>query len=253
MNALLTPARIDVARSVANLLLAAAQPVAGQASRLSGSGEPIEDRSARTENAVTPAAGAFAIWGPIFASSLNYAVRTAARRDDPLVRRTGWLSAAAFAGNTVWELWAQYRGIGWRSVGIIAATAAAANAAMLTATRADAAEPNRALLLDTLAPLAGWLTVATAANLAGARQGDAKSVGGVTSNRGALALVAGAGVAASALTHAGRGELRYAGAAGWGLAGIALRNARDRNVPVFAAALAGLGLVGGAAIVARRG
>ena len=41
--------------------------------------------------------------------------------DEPLIRRTGWLAAAAYAGNTAWELWAQGRGIGWRLPGPVLA------------------------------------------------------------------------------------------------------------------------------------
>lgn len=251
MDSLLTAARIDVARSAANLLFAAAQPMAGQASRLLGAGEPIEKRSGKTENPATPAAGAFAIWGPIFAGSLNYALRTIARRDQPLVRQVGWLSAAAFAGDTAWELWAQFQGIGRSSVAIIAATATTANAAMLLAARSSEAEPSRALVLNSMAPLAGWLTVATAANLAGARIAEGGAADPETSSRVAVRLVAGASLSASVLAYASHGDVFYAAAAGWGLAGVATRNVRDGNRPVAIVALLGLAAVAGATLVAR--
>lgn len=252
MNAVLTPERVDAARSAANLFFAVAQPVAGQASRLFGGGEPIEERSAKARSPVTPADGAFAIWGPIFAAGLSHAVRTAARADEPLVRRTGWLTAAAYAGDTAWELWAQYRNVGWKSVAIIGATAGAANAAMLVAARAEPDEPGRALVLNSVAPLAGWLTVATAANLGGARLAEGGPADRPVQTRVAVALVAGVATAASALAYAGRGNPLYAGAAGWGLAGVAVRNVRERNGPVLLAALAGLAAVAGATLMAQR-
>lgn len=252
MNAVLTPERLDAARSAATLFFAAAQPIAGYASRLTGTGEPIEERSAKARSPAMPANGAFTIWGPIFAASLHYAVRAAARPDDPLIRRTGWLTAAAYAGDTAWELWAQYRNVGWRSVAIIAAAAGAANAVMLTSACADDDEPSRALVLNSVAPLAGWLTVATAANLGGARIAEGGPAGRPAQTLAAVALVAGAAATASALSYVGGGTPLYVAAAAWGLAGVAVRNLRERNGPVLVAALAGLGAVAGATLLARR-
>lgn len=252
MTALLAPARVDAVRSAANVLFAGAQMLAGQASSLFGGGERIDQRAAETDNPVIPIAPAFAIWGPIFAANLNHAIRTYTRRDDPLIRRTDWLSATAFAGNTAWELWTQYRHMGWRSVGVILVPTIAANAAMLKATHADEAEPSRDLVLSSMAPLAGWLTVATAANIASARVAEGGATGPVTQTRAAVPIVAGAAAAVSALAYAGKGNALYAGAAGWGLAGIAVRNVRDRNRPVALTALAGLAAVAGAALLARR-
>ncbi|WP_141243900.1 hypothetical protein [Sphingomonas lenta] len=252
MNALFTSERVDAARSAATLFFAAAQPIAGQAARLTGRGEPIEEQSAKAQSPVTPADGAFVIWAPLFAASLNYAARAVARSDDPLIRRTGWLTAAAYAGDTAWELWAQYRNVGWRSVAIIAATAGAANAAMLTAARAEEDEPSRDLVLNSVAPLAGWLTVATAANLGGARIAEGGPADRPAQTRVGVALTAAAATAASVLSYASRGNPFYAGAAAWGLGGVAVRNLRERNGPVLVAALAGLAAAAGATFAARR-
>lgn len=252
MSGIFSTERSDAVRAAANILFAGAQASVGQLSRVTKSGKPIDVRAAETDNPVIPLAPAFAIWGPIFAANFAHAARTYTRRDDPLIRRTGWLSAAAFAGSTAWELWSQYRGIGWRSVGIILAPAVAANTAMLTAVNADEDEPSRDLVLNSMAPLAGWLTVATAADIASARVAEGGATGPITQTRAALAIVAATTAAASTLAYTSRGEPRYAAAAGWGLAGIAVRNLKDRNRPVAVAALAGLAAVAGATLLARR-
>ncbi|HEX8389732.1 MAG TPA: hypothetical protein VF636_11995, partial [Sphingomonas sp.] len=101
----IAPDRADAARASAALFFAGAQVIAGQASRIFGGGRPIEKRALDTDNPVIPFPPAFAIWGPIFGANLAHAARGYARRDEPLIRRTGWLSAAALAGDTAWELW----------------------------------------------------------------------------------------------------------------------------------------------------
>ena len=70
--------------------------------------------------------------------------------------------------------------------------------------------------------------------------------------KAAVQLVLGASAVAAGVSHAARGDLRYAGAAGWGLANIVVRNMIDRNRPVTLAALAGLAAVTGVTALARR-
>ena len=94
-------ARGDVARQVAVVSGAVFQIVAPT---LSG---PVIGRvSAENPTLVVPADYAFVIWTPVFLLALVYAVYQAlpAKREDPLLRRTGWFSATAYFSNGIWEL-----------------------------------------------------------------------------------------------------------------------------------------------------
>ena len=243
----------DTARIAANLVFAAAQPFAGQVSRLTGKGVPI-DRRRETYTPATPIAPAFAIWGPLFISELRYAIRAALpkHRDSPLLADIGWLTAIAFAANAAWELQAELDGFDWQSNVIIAVGAGAASTAIVNAERGDYDEGDRDLVRFPIGTLAGWLTVANAANAEasrvallgrpGARRGEAESIG----------LIFAASAVAVGVTGAARGSLHYAGGAAWGLAGVALRNIKDARPKVAVAAALGIGAVAAAALWARR-
>ncbi len=60
---------------------------------------------------VEPATYAFAIWPLIFALSLAYAIYGAlpANRENPLLRRIGWLTAGAFLCTGLWSVFVPQR------------------------------------------------------------------------------------------------------------------------------------------------
>lgn len=93
-------------QSFALLFLALVQPVTGRLAQITGRGTSIEQRSDAARGPVTPAKGAFAVWGPLFAGNLALAIRSFFRRrtEAPANRWIAWLSGAAFAGNTAWSL-----------------------------------------------------------------------------------------------------------------------------------------------------
>jgi hypothetical protein len=121
----------ETARKSANLFFAGTQSVLGQTSRITGLGTPVDQRP-ETFHAGTPIAPAFAIWGPLFISEARYALRQA-RSPTRLDRDIGWLTAAAFAGNSAWELQAELRGFEWQSNAIILGAAASAICAIIRA------------------------------------------------------------------------------------------------------------------------
>lgn len=262
--------RSNQALAVTNLALAGAQPLAAYVTKLTGRGVSEADRARKVDGPVSPVPGAFVIWLPLFATSLGYGARITREHVDlaPL-RRVEWLMSATYACNTAWSLQAQLRGLGWPSVGLIVASAASASVALIGAARlaerappdaperalldapehalADAPEPQQALVrearaaADAIAPLAGWLTLATFANL----EATLNETGGRPRRRAevnrSLLLLGGLGVVASGVAIASRGHRRYTAAIAWGLGGVVLRNLRARNTQV--AAVAGLGLV----------
>lgn len=236
------------------VVLALLQPVAGRLSQLSGHGTSIEERSDDTQGPVTPAKGAFAIWGVIFAGNLAVAVRSLyrGRIEPPVNRWIAWLSAAAFAGNSAWSLQAQFAGLRWPSFGIISATTAAASAATITAEQAADNSRFARFAALTMGPLAGWLTVATFANLdATLTETQGRPSEGDSTKR-AVGMIGAASVVATGMAVATRGNLGYAAASAWGLGGILLRNQCESRPAVVKASAIGLGAVAIATLASRR-
>src|SRR5690606_38920755 len=72
-----------------------------------------------TRTLITPAGWAFSIWGVIYLGSIAFGVYQLVRRRSPLVRRTGFWPAAAFALSVAWLLAAR-AGLLWATVVVIA-------------------------------------------------------------------------------------------------------------------------------------
>lgn len=225
-------------RNGANLLFAAAQSVLGQTARITGRGTPVDQRP-ETFHAATPIAPAFAIWGPLFLSEAHYAWR-AATNGTALDRDIGWLTATAFAGNTAWELQAELRGFEWQSNAIILTAASAAAAAIIRVETGDYPEAQKRSVRLPIGTLAGWLVLASAANAEASR---IRMLGRPLPDREeneAIALIAIASLATAGIAVATRGSGHVVAGAGWGLAGIAIRNVAEKRPRVAWAAAAGI-------------
>lgn len=224
----------------ANLALAAAQPAAAYVTRLTGRGVSEADRAKVVDGPVSPAPGTFMIWLPLFARSLAHGVHLArAKRLPAPLQRAAWLTSAAYACNAAWSLQAQLRGLGWPSVALIASGATSAISALIDAERVASPSREARRAADAIAPLAGWLTLATFANF----EATANETGGrpkpPAEEARALALLTAAGVTGATVAIASRVNRRYTGALAWGLGGVVVRNVRERNTKV--AVVAGLG------------
>jgi hypothetical protein len=244
--------RLDAVRAATALTLAIAQPLSTRMARWSGRGTPEIEQAAATAGPVTPADGAFVIWAPLFAGSLAYAAADlrAARDGDPVARAAGWWANATLAGNIAWSVNSQLRRLDALSVALIAASAASAITAVARA-EARSDTPARRSTARLIAPLAGWLSVATFANVetaANRRYGPPERAAAI---RRAVALVAAASTTASGTVIALRGSPGYALAAGWGLVGIAVKALRSRQRPVAGAAALGVLGLATATVVAR--
>lgn len=245
--------RVDNARAVTNVALALAQPIAAYFSEWSGRGVSDFERSQRSSGPVTPAPGTFAIWGPLFIESVRYAAWSARRdqREDEALQRIGWLTSATFASTSAWSVNAQLRGLGWPSVGLITLGAASSTAALLDATRRPD-DPTARRAARSIAPLAGWLTLASFANLeATLNETGGRPAPRVEASRAMLMLGA-ATVTAGAVTLASKGSPLYAGAVAWGLAGTIARNLKAKEPLVAAVAGAGIAALAAATLFARR-
>lgn len=188
------------------------------------------ERSRRSSGPVTPAPGTFAIWGPLFIESLRYAAWSAQRerRSNPTLRGVGWLTSATLASTSAWSINTQLRGLGWPSVAIIGAGALSSTAAFLEATRHARQDDGARRAARSIGPLAGWLTLASFANLeATLNETAGRPAPRIEASR-AMLLLGAATVTAGAVTLASGGIPLYTGAVAWGLGGTIMRNVREQ-------------------------
>lgn len=156
---------------------------------------------------VVPAGYAFSIWSLIFALSIAYAVwqMLPAQRENPLLRRVGWLTAAAFAGSTLWQF---VFPAGWYGVSVvlivITLVSLATAVGRMTGWRTPFTGAERWLVWIACGIYLGWITVATVANSAQALLAAGVVDLGLGAETWGMVMLAAAGVIASAVTLATR-------------------------------------------------
>jgi hypothetical protein len=200
-----------------------------------------------SDSRVLPADWAFGIWFPVYAGSLAYAAETArpCRRRDPLLRRTGWSAAAAYA---LAGTWVRLRPR--QQVPVVAATVAAAALAHARADTADGVERDRWTVRAPLGLFAGWLTLATVAAATEVLLAEGMRPGPRAADAWGVAMTGAAAAIAAAVTRRVPSSRAYPTAVAWGLAAASVRNAAaGRRLPAAAGAL-GAGAVAAAAVTA---
>jgi pimeloyl-ACP methyl ester carboxylesterase len=208
---------------------------------LRGWPETTATRSAALDTPLVPVAPTFAIWGPIFAGCLAFALWMAwpGNFHDPLAPQLGWIAAAVFAANALWEWVVPRRGLGWSSV-ILALVEWVGLGLLLLLLHwgRDALDGWRWWLVAVPFQLyAGWVTVALAVNLSSVLKAKGWRVG-TGASLALLALVGGPALAAAWLT----GAWPYALAIGWALGGVALAARRKGGRRVVGAVAIGLAM-----------
>ncbi|MGY1619554.1 hypothetical protein ACI797_22655 [Geodermatophilus sp. SYSU D00691] len=205
---------------------------------------------------VMPAAGTFAIWGPVFASSLGFAAYQAGG-SRPLPPRLGWAPVAAFGSTAVWaplvatrRFWAAQlaltgiagaAGTAWRRVNAVERTRGL-----------DSAE--RWLVAPPFSLLAGWGAAATGVNLVAMLKARGIGATGRAERSTATAAVTALGALGAAAVRAGDARTLTARLLGaivlWALGGIA---AGQRRRPVAAGVAAAAAVPTLVALRSRRG
>jgi translocator protein len=211
----------DRARQISNLVFAVGQAAAPTLTPLLGL-PPVGEVSDRYPTYVVPAGYAFFIWGLIFALSLAYAVwqLLPAQRENPLLRRVGWLTAVAFAGSTAWEF-AFPAGMYGLSVALIVTTLAslALAVARMAGWRTPFTAAERWLVWVTCGVYLGWITVATIANVAQALTAAGEVDLGLGGKTWGMVMLAAAAAIATCVTLATR-NTGFALAVVWALIAV---------------------------------
>lgn len=237
----------DRLRQGCNLLFAVGQAAMPALTPLLGL-PPVGGISDRYPTYVVPAGYAFSIWSLIFALSIAYAVWQAlpAQRESPLLRRVGWLTAAAFAGSMLWEL-AFPAGMYGLSVVLILGTLVSLALAVgrMAGWRTPFSGAERWLVWIASGIYLGWITVATVANVAQALTAAGVVDLGLGAETWGMVMLIVAGLIAAAVTLATR-NAGYPLAVVWAL--VAVFVAR-RDPPVVTESDAVAYVAVGAAIV----
>jgi hypothetical protein len=117
---------------------------------------------------VEPALYAFTIWVLIFVLSLVYAAYQAlpSNRENPLLRRTGWFSAAAFFCTGLWSIFLPLRQFGLAQLMLLGIFAFLLLAYLrLSRHERPPSVGERWLVALPLGPFLGWVTAANAVSL----------------------------------------------------------------------------------------
>lgn len=221
-------------------------------------GTRVEESSGGTLAAdatlLAPAGTAFSIWSVIYLGLLAYTMWQwlPSHAADPRARATGWLAATSMLLNAGWLLVTQQGWI-WPSVAVIVALALVLGLLVQRlAQLPDGGGPLEWVVVDgTFGLYLGWVSVATAANVAAALVSSGASQEGVGAEWiGVAVLLVLAGVVVLIQRLVG-GRWAVAAAAAWGLSWIAVGRATDdpksMTVAVGAAVAAVLVVLGTAA------
>lgn len=213
---------------------------------------PRVRRTIEPPDVVQPAPWTFAVWLPIYATSLAYAAHQArpAQRTDPVLREIGWPLGAAFAMNGIWAPLVATRRY-WAAQAALVGIGAAAGVARRRLTAAERegriTPGHRRFAVAPTAGLSAWGTAAAAVNLAsmiaaygpvrGRGATDALAVATMAAVGGVSTLVVrGAGPASTTATGYGATVL-------WALTGVAAGQRRRSRPAALAAVGAALPLV----------
>lgn len=241
--------RRDVSRQIANIIGSIVQIAFGALGVAFGFDVGAISDANRT--LIVPANYAFVIWTPIFLLAIAYAVYQAqpSRRDDPLLRRIGWFTAAAFISNGIWEILFPNRLFVLAEIVIIAIWAFLAIAFLRIVGKHRSAPLSRAgrwLVALPIGLMFGWVTAANAVSLAATLVTQGFAGDGRGAAVGGAALLVFGGAVAGAVVLIGKfgppqGWVAYLGAVLWALVAVAVNQVDDSllttGVAVLIAAL----------------
>jgi len=227
----------DVVRQAVNVLAVVAVIVVnGLANALPLNGLTTGEISDRFQVYFVPAGYVFSIWGLIYLGLLAFAVYQAlpAQRDNPRLRRIGYLFAGSCLANIAWLFLWHYEQF------VLTLLAMVALLLLLIAIylrlgigRAAVSPAERWLVHVPFSIYLGWITVATIANVTTVLDYLGWSGWGISDGTWAVIMLLAAGVIASAVSIT-RGDVAYSLVIVWALAGIAVKHAGTSPVAVTA-------------------
>lgn len=206
---------------------------------------------------VAPAGLAFSIWSVIYVGLAAYVVLQWVPRwaADPRQRAAGYLVAASMVLNAAWLFAATGDQI-WLSVAVIVVLLIVLCAIIVVLHRIPSSAKVETLVVDgTLGLYLGWVTVATAANIAAALVDSGFEGGPLSADVWAVIVCVAVAVIGSLLALRLGGRVAPSLAIVWGLSWIAIGRVTDEpeSTPTAIAAIAAAAVVVAATLAARLG
>lgn len=222
-------------------------------------GTPIAEASGGALSAdatpVAPAGPAFAIWSVIYAGLLAYAVwqLLPAQATDSRHRRLGYPIALSLLLNAAWILSVQFDLL-WASVPtIVLLLIVLAGAFRITLASRPKNLVETVVTDGTVGLYLGWVTIATAANVAAVLTAAGFTGFGISPDLWGVLVIAVAGAIGVALALYGKGRLAPSASLCWGIAWVAVgRLTGDLvSVPTAVAAIVAVAVIVVTTVVAR--
>lgn len=248
----------DTLRQWVNVLAVIATIVInGLANALPLNGQTTGEISDRFQVYFVPAGYVFSIWGLIYLGLLGFAIYQAlpAQRDNPRLRRIGYLFALSCVANVVWLFLWHYELFPLTLVAMVALLLLLIAVYLrLDIGRARVSTAERWLVHVPFSIYLGWITVATIANVTALLDYLNWSGWGISPVAWAVIMLFAGLIIASAVSLT-RGDVAYMLVIMWAFAGIAVKHAGTPAVATSAwvtTALAAVVLVAGLSLTRRR-
>ncbi len=222
-------------------------------------GTPIQEASggalAADATLIAPGGPAFAIWTPIYLGLVGYAIWQAlpTQKTDARQRRLGYPIALSLVLNAFWILSVQFDLLAL-SVPVIVALLVVLVGFFRLLRRSPPKNLIETILVDgTMGLYLGWVSVATAANIAAVLVSVGFTGFGLNPDAWGVFVIALAGLVGVGLARYGRGRLAPAAALSWGLGWVAVArlSGQDESMPTAIAAIVAVIVVVGVTIFER--
>jgi len=214
--------------------------VNGLANALPLNGKTTGEISDGLKNYFTPAGYVFSIWGLIYLALIAFAIYQAlpGQRDNPLLKRIGYLYALSCLANSAWIFLWHYKQFAWTLV-VMAVLLLSLIAIYLRVGigRRRVSNFDKWFIQVPFSIYLGWITVATVANataLLSALQWDGW---GLDPRAWAVIMIIAAAAIASAVSIT-RGDIGYVAVVVWAFIGIAVKQSATTSVAVTAGLMA---------------
>ncbi|SMG29333.1 tryptophan-rich sensory protein [Agreia pratensis] len=196
---------------------------------------------------IAPAGPAFSIWSVIYLGLLAYAVwqLLPAQANAPRQRLVGYWVAASLVLNAAWILSVQFDQLALSCVVIVVLLAVLARTFLLLVDGRPAGVVETIVLDGTMGLYLGWVSIATAANLAAGLTAAGFDGFGWGSDVWAVVVLAVAALVGVLIAIRGRGRLAPAASLTWGLAWVAVSRTTGELVsqPAMIAAIVAAAVV----------
>ncbi|MFC2037159.1 tryptophan-rich sensory protein [Chloroflexota bacterium] len=232
----------DIVRQVVVLLSTIGVIVVnGLASSLPLNGQGTGEISDRFDVYFVPAGYVFAIWGLIYVALIGYSIYQAlpSQRDNPRLRRIGWLYVLSCLANVAWLFLWHYEVFELTIVAMVALLLLLiAIYVNLGTGRSHASAAESWLVRVPFSLYLGWITVATIANATSLLDYLNWSGWGINPEMWAVIMLIAAAVIASLVSFT-RGDVAYVLVIVWAFVGIAIKHSDTALIAILAAFLAG--------------